>query len=210
LKTEDKKENSCGSVPFRGCFFFSWQCFATPASRFRSGVLLSQREEVRSLFGWSEFRSERQDFLSTARRFSRARGLWARAWAYLSDPLTWKSLIFIALKFPLGIVLFTAVIDLLSAAAGMLFAPLAHLAGHRSFIIGSWRIDTWGDTFLASAMGLFALPLSLHLLNGLAFASGWFARVMLSDSIATEHESHQGWKIEFSESVTSAFLPIAL
>jgi len=93
---------------------------------------------------------------------------------------------------PLGIALFTAVIGLLSAAAGMLFAPLAHLAGYRSFIIGPWRIDTWGETFLASAMGLFALPLSLHLLNGLAFASGWFVRVMLGNSFTTELESHQG------------------
>lgn len=105
---------------------------------------------------------------------------------YLSDPVTWKSVIFIALKFPLGILFFTVVIGLLSAATGSLLAPLAHLFGFKSFIIGPWRIDTWGETFIACATGIFAVPLALHLINGLAFACKWFAKVMLGSPSSSQ------------------------
>jgi len=122
-------------------------------------------------------------FSSPLCRLPQRRGVWAWMWAYLSDPVTWKSLVFVALKLPLGIAAFTVVIGLLSAASGLLFAPLARLAGFESLIIGPWRIDTWAEAFLASALALFVVPLSLHVLNGLAVALGWFARVMLDGSI---------------------------
>ena len=121
------------------------------------------------------------NFHPSSRRSSAGRHIWARIWAYLSDPVTWKRVVFIALKLPLGIAFFTAVIGLLSAASGMLLAPLARLIGYQSFIIGPWRIDTWAETFIASALGVFAVPLSLHVLNGLAFVSAWFASVMLDN-----------------------------
>lgn len=118
-------------------------------------------------------------FSQIPRSFAKSLGFWMRIRIYLLDPVTWKSLIFIALKFPAGIVMFTTVIGLTSAAAAMLFAPLAHLVGFRSFILGPWRIDTWGETFLASVLGILIVPLSLHILNGLALVSGWFAKIML-------------------------------
>lgn len=120
---------------------------------------------------------------ATSCRFSNPRGRWARIWTYLLDPMTWKCFVFVALKFPVGIATFTVVIGLISAAAAMVFAPIAHLIGFKSFIIGPWRIDTWGETFVASALGIFAVPLSLHLLNGLAFISGWSAKVMLGSAV---------------------------
>lgn len=125
------------------------------------------------------------NFHPSFQRFSLGREFWASIWTYFSDPGTWKSVVFIALKFPLGIALFTMIIGLLSAASGMLLAPLARLIGYKSFIIGPWRIDTWSETFIASVIGIFALPFSLHLLNWLALAAGWFARVMLSSSHKT-------------------------
>ena len=121
------------------------------------------------------------NFHASSRPSSPVRSFWVRIWAYLTDLATWKSVIFIALKLPLGIIFFTVVIGLLSAASGLFLAPLAHLVGFRSFIIGPWRIDTWSETFIASAIGVFAVPLSLHMLNGLAFASKWFAIAMLED-----------------------------
>lgn len=119
--------------------------------------------------------------------FTKPLGIWMRIRAYLLDPVTWKSLIFVALKFPVGIATFTAVIGLISAAVAMLFAPLAHLIGFESFIIGPWRIDTWGEKFFASALGVLVVPLSLHLLNGLALVSGWFAKIMLGGAVYDWH-----------------------
>lgn len=114
---------------------------------------------------------------------AKSSGIWMRIRTYLLDPVTWKSLIFVALKFPVGIATFTAVIGLISAAAAMVFAPLAHLLGFRNFIIGPWRINTWGEAFIASALSVITVPLSLHLLNGLAFVFGWFAKMMLGSVV---------------------------
>jgi len=122
------------------------------------------------------------DFLPSRYLMAEKRTIWARIWAYLSDPTTWKSAAFIALKLPLGIALFTVVVGLISAATGLLLAPLAYLIGYKSFIIGPWRIDTWGETFLATLIGIFALPLSLYLLNGIANVCRWFAVLMLGGS----------------------------
>lgn len=110
-------------------------------------------------------------------------GIWTRIRLYLLAPATWKSLVFVALKFPLGIATFTIVIGLISIASAMVFAPLARLIGFRSFILGPWQIDTWGETFFASVFGVFVVPLSLHLLNGLALVSGWFAKILLGGAL---------------------------
>ena len=134
------------------------------------------------------------DIPVTSRRFSNPRGRWARIWTYLLDPMTWKCFVFVALKFPVGIATFTFVIGLISAAAAMVFAPIAHLIGFNSFIIGPWRIDTWGETFVASALGIFAVPLSLHLLNGFAFISGWSAKVMLGGAIYDSQQKPENQK----------------
>jgi uncharacterized membrane-anchored protein len=122
------------------------------------------------------------DFLPSQYLITETRTIRARIWDYLSDPVTWKCVVFITLKLPLGIALFTFIVGLISAATGLLLAPLAHLVGYKSFIIGPWRIDTWGETFLAALIGVFALPLSLHLLNGIAYVCRWFAIIMLDGS----------------------------
>jgi hypothetical protein len=80
-----------GVSPFAAVFSFpgntltGTMCFATPASRFRSGVLFSQREKVRSLFRWSEFRPQRQDFLH---RSQPVRKLWVQGHTFqlISNP----------------------------------------------------------------------------------------------------------------------------
>src|SRR4029077_3416207 len=51
-----------------------------------------------------------------------------RVQRYLRDPVTWKSLVFVALKFPLGVLTFGAVVALGWFALVLLFAPLVRLA----------------------------------------------------------------------------------
>ena len=51
-----------------------------------------------------------------------------RVQRYLRDPVTWKSLVFVALKFPLGVLSFGAVVALGWFALVLLFAPLIVLA----------------------------------------------------------------------------------
>lgn len=105
--------------------------------------------------------------------------LWARFRGYLQDGTTWTSLLFLFSKFPLGIVSFTALVTTLAASAACLVAPWAFTI--TDLELGFWWVDTWSEALLLFAFGLFfAFPLSLHLLNALAAASGWWARLLLA------------------------------
>lgn len=104
---------------------------------------------------------------------------WTRLKGYLSEGTTWTSLLFLLSKFPLGILSFVAAVTTLAATAACLSAPW--LFAFDDLNIGPWWIDSWPEALVLFAFGLIlAFPLSLHLLNGLAAASGWWARLLLS------------------------------
>ncbi len=103
--------------------------------------------------------------------------------ARVSDRTVWTGLLYLFLKFPIGIVSFVVAIFLLSITLACLAAPfLYQLDGGLSIGIGMgeiWEIDTLGEALLLSAAGIPLLIISLHILNGLAFVSGRIAKVML-------------------------------
>jgi hypothetical protein len=53
------------------------------------------------------------------------------------------------------------------------------------FEIGLWRIDTSSEAWMATGLGVLVTLLSMHLMNGLAFVSGRFARLMLGIAAST-------------------------
>ena len=112
-----------------------------------------------------------------------ASGAWARLKAHLRNTTTWTSLLYLLSKFPLGVVSFCVVVTSLSVSAALVLAPwfyafsdcpLAHLD------VGPWTIGSWGAAWLVTAIGLFVIfPVSLHVMNGLARLSGWWAGELL-------------------------------
>jgi hypothetical protein len=106
------------------------------------------------------------------------RDLWATVKEFLSNPVTWKGMGFLFLKFPLGTFSFTLTVTLLSLSLGLLLAPVLYqLDGF--YFSPFWEIDTFGEALIVSAFGFLFLLLSMHVLNGLARVWREFAEVML-------------------------------
>ena len=106
-------------------------------------------------------------------------GMWRRLKGYLSNRLTWTGMLYLFLKFPLGIASFTIAVTLISVTAALLAAPVVYLFGDFDTSIGRWDIDTLWEAGLLTLVGIPMIFVSLYVMNLAAFASGRLARVML-------------------------------
>jgi hypothetical protein len=86
---------------------------------------------------------------------------WSRIREYIVNPVTWKSLLYLFLKFPLGIATFVILVMLVSLTLSFLIMPIIF------YYSGNFQI--------------FILPVTLHITNGLAWIHAKFARMMLSN-----------------------------
>jgi signal transduction histidine kinase len=100
--------------------------------------------------------------------------------AHLGSSVTWTSLLYLLAKFPLGLFSFIITAGLLSFSARLIFAPLPYLLDGlfgRPLSIGGFLLS-----LPEVPLGLLLAFGSLYLLNGLAFLSAHFARLMLGQS----------------------------
>ena len=104
-----------------------------------------------------------------------AGSLWRPLTAFLANPVTWKGMGYLAIKFPLGLATFVVAVTLGSLSLAFLLAPVAYnwVPLDVSF---SWNgpvrvIDTLGEALLCSLFGVALTLVSLNLFN--ALASGW-------------------------------------
>ncbi|WP_420628112.1 sensor domain-containing protein [Candidatus Leptofilum sp.] len=105
--------------------------------------------------------------------------LWERTKAHFTDAVTWKSALYLLLKFPVGIASFVVTITAVSVCGTLIFAPFIYQTGNIS--VFAWRIDTLFEALLATGFGLLITPYAIQLLNKAAELSGQFARFMLSN-----------------------------
>ena len=119
-----------------------------------------------------------------------AKNIWQTFVAYMKNPVTWKGLVYLFLKFPLGIFSFTLVVSLLSASLALLLTPLYYQIAPVTINLDfnfarPWMvIDTPSEALLLCVIGAGLGLVSLHLFNGVAWVSGRFARVMLGNYAA--------------------------
>jgi len=118
--------------------------------------------------------------------------------AHLTNAVTWKSLAYLFLKFPLGIISFVVIINMFlltlgltvcSFTIGLLVMAFLYLFRAFSRRSGEWSearaneaevaVDRVRLFLLLSITGFGFGLLALHVLNALAYVSGQFARVML-------------------------------
>jgi hypothetical protein len=106
----------------------------------------------------------------------------------LRSPVTWKGLAYLLGKFPLGLVSFVLQVTLFSVSISLMAAPLyyRYTAARANLILTSepfytWTIDTLPEAVAAFFIGALLALVSMHILNGLAWVSGRFARVMLGN-----------------------------
>lgn len=106
----------------------------------------------------------------------------------LSNSVTWKGLVYLFAKFPIGIATFVVSVTLISTSAALLTAPFTYkIDGFEIIKIGSFHVDSFGEALFAMIAGLFISLISMHAMNILAFILGRFAYIMLgSDQHITQ------------------------
>jgi hypothetical protein len=115
------------------------------------------------------------------------RTAWQRAGDFFGNPGTWKGMGFLLIKFPLGIVSFSAVVTLLATSSAFLLAPVAWYWGVLDIDVEGlvFRVDSLGGAWVCALLGLGMLFLSLNLLNALALVWRGTATLLLgSDRFA--------------------------
>jgi len=132
----------------------------------------------------------REEIPPMTRQDLTGKSLWQKFTATLTNSVTWKGLLYLLVKFPLGILSFVVLVTLLSVSASFIGLPFYYQYIHPSvdltmngvyYFNPVWLVDTLPEALLGSLVGILILLVSLHIFNGLAWVSGKFARVMLGN-----------------------------
>ena len=122
----------------------------------------------------------REDIPPMSRQEDAERSAWERLKAHLGNRVTWTSLVYLFLKFPIATLFFSIAVAVVATAVGMLIMPFIYTYMNYPSWWGIWKIDTLGEALIATVLALLLVgPISLHITNFLAWVSGTFARVML-------------------------------
>ncbi len=103
---------------------------------------------------------------------------WPRIKSFLSDPTTWKGVLFILLKFPIGIALFTILVTGISLLFVMIFAPVLYQWVSINFVF--WNVNTISEAIGLCFLGLMLLPGLFHLFNFIGQLIGKLSVKLLS------------------------------
>ena len=113
-----------------------------------------------------------------------------RVQLWLRDPVTWKSLVFLLAKLPMGIVASALIVTLGFTALLITLAPVLVL--FTPVIFFGWAIDDPLQALAGVLPGALLLLCCLHLFNGLAWIYGVCARIMLGPSTVDLRERVEG------------------
>jgi len=103
--------------------------------------------------------------------------IWTRFKSYISDPVTWKSLAFLFLRFPLGILSFSITVSLLAVTVSFISAPFTYNNYHMEF--GFFRVETLGLAILIAIAGIFIGFISLHVFKFMGLFYKKLSEIML-------------------------------
>ena len=118
------------------------------------------------------------------------KSLWGKFVLHLKQPVTWKGLLFLFLKFPIGIMQFVLTITLIALVGGLVSAPFTYSYTDLNF--GLFYINSLPLALCCCVLGLLLVFPALHLFNFLSIILGQFAAVLLgyeSKQIETENNS---------------------
>lgn len=136
-----------------------------------------------------------------------------RVTALVTTLRTWTAVLYLASKLLLGLVSFFLIMTLLVTAVTLLVVPFVYdqpgvyvglaldgpttlhpalaygweglLVGFRAAIeLTSWQVTTLPEALLVAGLGFGLIVVALNVLNGLAWLSGQYARIMLGSSMA--------------------------
>lgn len=103
---------------------------------------------------------------------------WPWIKSVFGNPVTWKGILFLGLKFPLGLASWVVTIVLVATVGAFVFAPLSLLLGAEINIF-AWQIETYGEAAVLTLIGFSMLVPTAYFLNALGAVWARFAEVML-------------------------------
>ncbi len=112
-----------------------------------------------------------------------AEDIWGRVKALVGDPFTWRSLGWLFLRFPLGIISFVIIVVLLSVAGAGLSSPFVLRFAERVEVWPDFIIDRPVEAWPLVLFGLVVLVVMPHVINALAGIHRRGAEVLLGRSI---------------------------
>jgi hypothetical protein len=136
---------------------------------FAWGVMLFERAQATLLLGTE---------LGAARRMPEDARFRSWAKSVVKSSAFWKGWVFLALKFPLGLVGWTVSVVSFSVSLAFFFAPIAVFFGG-SVDLGPWWIDDTSGSLALSLVGAVMTLLTLHLHDAMGWAWGEMARLLL-------------------------------
>lgn len=121
------------------------------------------------------------------------RTVWQRLLKTLADPVTWKSLVYVMLEFPFGVISFTLVVTLVTTSVALILYPVEYAVATSIYnqfpqqgtmwpnvtINGHFDPNVFVGFLLVSAFGLALGVVSLAALSGMGSLWGRFAEIML-------------------------------
>lgn len=112
--------------------------------------------------------------------------LWERFKAYLTNPVTWKSVLYLFLKFPLGIFSFVVLVTLASLTLSLVLMPFTYQIFGSAVVqidFGDvlWGIDSFVDAAAATVIGIFLWPASLWAFKGITWVHAKLALLLLGN-----------------------------
>ena len=106
--------------------------------------------------------------------------IWQRFKKYIANPVTWKGLLFLLLKFPLGVFSFTLGTTLVATSLALIFAPIALIFfPNASVQFVGLDVHPAVAAAIFFVIGILLVPISLHIMNGVAYVYGQVARLLL-------------------------------
>ncbi len=113
------------------------------------------------------------------RAWETADGVWNKLKAHFASASTWKDLVFLLARLPLGIVSFTIVTTQAGLAVAFIGAPLFQRLD--ALWIGGQRIDSPGVAFALVPVGVLLVIALFHVVHGWAWLCGKLASALFGD-----------------------------
>lgn len=93
---------------------------------------------------------------------------------------TWKGVVYLLSKLPLGVASFTLCIVLVTVPLAFIISPIGVILFEGTVEMGIPWMDDYAESAFASMLGLMMLPLSAFLINRLAWANAAWSKLLLS------------------------------
>ena len=106
-------------------------------------------------------------------------GLWRHFKACIAENYGWRGMLYLLLRFPVGVFTFTLAVTLVSTSLGLTFAPTWMWTSDDISMFGM-DVDPFPWSFLCVPIGIVLTFASLHLMNALARACGRWTKWTLS------------------------------